>query len=70
MKLEGKKKMNKSVKFEDLLKELDETVKELEDGNLSLDESIQKYKKGISLANKCEKMLEEAQNEVIDKLEE
>ena len=62
--------MNKSLKFEDLLNSLEEIVKELESGDLSLDESIEKYKKGIELSNQCKKMLEEAKSEVIKKMEE
>ena len=33
--------------FEELLKELDEIVKELESGTLTLEESIVKYQRGI-----------------------
>ena len=62
--------MNKSLKFEDLLNSLEEIVKELESGDLSLDESIEKYKKGIELSNQCKKMLEDAKSEVIKKMEE
>jgi exodeoxyribonuclease VII small subunit len=62
--------MNKSLKFEDLLAQLEEIVKELESGELSLDESIEKYKEGISLSNNCKKMLEEAKAEVLKKMEE
>ena len=62
--------MNKSLKFEDLLNSLEEIVKELESGDLSLDESIEKYKKGIELSNQCKKMLEEAKSEVIKKMDE
>ena len=62
--------MNKSIKFEELLEELDSVVKALESGELSLDESIEKYKKGIELSNECKKMLEDAKQEVIKKMEE
>ena len=48
------------MKFEELLKELEEIVKELESGNLSLEDSINKYKRGIELSSECKKMLEEA----------
>lgn len=62
--------MNKSIKFEDLLSELDSIVKELESGSLDLEQSIEKYKQGIELSNKCKKMLEEAKAEVVKKMEE
>ena len=45
------------MKFEELLKELEIIVKELESGNLSLEESISKYQKGIVLINQCKKLL-------------
>lgn len=57
------------MKFEELLKELETIVKELESGNLSLDESISKYQKGIELSNQCKKMLEEAKTVIINKAE-
>ena len=62
--------MNKSIKFEDLLSELDRIVEELESGELDLEQSIEKYKKGIELSSKCKKMLEDAKAEVIKKMEE
>lgn len=57
------------MKFEELLKELENIVKELESGSLSLDESIKKYQKGIELSNECKKMLEEAKTLIINKAE-
>lgn len=58
-----------AVKFEELLKELEQIVKELESGNLTLDESIKKYQKGIELSNECKKMLEEAKSVITTKAE-
>lgn len=57
------------MKFEELLKELEQIVKELESGNLTLDESIKKYQKGIELSNECKKMLEEAKSVITTKAE-
>ena len=57
------------MKFEELLKELETIVKELESGNLSLDDSISKYQKGIELSNQCKKLLEEAKTVIINKAE-
>ena len=39
--------------FEQLLNELAKIVKDLESGNLSLEESVNKYKEGISLSIEC-----------------
>lgn len=57
------------MKFEVLLKELESIIEELESGNLSLEESIKKYQKGIELSNECKKMLEEAKTLIINKAE-
>ena len=57
------------MKFEELLKELEEIVKELESGNLSLDDAIKKYQKGTELSAECQKMLEDAKSIIITKVE-
>ena len=54
-------------KFEDYLKELEQIVKELESGELSLEESIEKYKRGLELSEICKKKLEEAKELVVTK---
>jgi exodeoxyribonuclease VII small subunit len=56
--------------FEALLSELSEIVKELESGNLSLENSVEKYKKGIALSMECKKRLEEAKQVVAVKMNE
>ncbi|MDD3382892.1 MAG: exodeoxyribonuclease VII small subunit [Bacilli bacterium] len=57
-------------KFEELLKELEEIIKKLEEGNLDLDESIAKYQRGIELAKKCKKQLQDAKEIVVNKMSE
>lgn len=56
-------------KFEDHLKELTEIVNELEKGDLSLDESIKKYQRGIELSNLCKEKLLKAKEIVVKTLE-
>ena len=46
--------------FETSLKKLEEIVKELEEGELTLEKSLEHYEKGISLARFCNAKLEEA----------
>lgn len=46
--------------FEQLMNELENIVSQLEKGNLSLDESIKMYQKGIEISNLLTKKLEEA----------
>ena len=48
------------AKFEESIKELEEIVKLLEEGEPSLEESLKKFEKGISLINACQKDLESA----------
>lgn len=53
-----------NLSFEDAMKELEEVVSELESGDLTLDKSIEKFKKGIELSNYCNKLLEDAEKTV------
>jgi exodeoxyribonuclease VII small subunit len=57
--------MNKKMNFEQALSKLEEIVKKLESGNVSLDESIEIYQEGITLAKNCAGMLEEAEGKVL-----
>lgn len=52
------------MKFEDALKKLEKITRELEDGNLSLEESLARYEEGISLSRICQKKLEAAKKKV------
>ena len=54
-------------KFEDYLKELSDIVKELESGELSLEDAINKYKRGLELSEICKKKLEEAKEIIVTK---
>lgn len=54
----------KNLSFEEAMKDLEEIVSELESGDLSLDKSIEKFKKGIELSNHCNKLLEDAEKTV------
>ena len=52
------------MKFEDALKRLEKIVKELENGDLSLDDALGKYEEGIKLSKLCSKKLEAAKKKV------
>lgn len=54
-------------KFEELLKELQEIVTNLESGKLSLEDSVEYYKKGMELSLECQKRLEEAKQVIVKK---
>ena len=57
-------------KFEELLKELQEIVQTLESGQLSLEESIEKYQRGMELSILCKRKLEDAKEIVVKKMNE
>ena len=50
--------------FESNLINLEKIVSELESGQLSLEESLEKYTKGIDLVKKCNTIIENAEKEV------
>ncbi len=52
------------MKFEEAMKELEETVKQLESGETSLEDSMELFEKGVSLTRTCQKLLGEAQLKV------
>ena len=49
------------MKFEEAMKELEETVKKLESGEATLNESMELFEKGIALSRTCQKILNDAQ---------
>lgn len=61
---------DKNISFEELLSELDMAVTKLESKDLSLEEAIETYKKGLELSNECKKKLENAKSVVVTKMEE
>lgn len=50
--------------FEAALEELETLVEQLESGELSLDESLQRFKRGVELTRHCQKTLDKAQQTV------
>jgi len=48
-------------RFEDLYRKLEETVAKLEEGGLSLDETLALYEEGMGLARRCQEMLQQAE---------
>jgi exodeoxyribonuclease VII small subunit len=51
-------------RYEDLIAELKEIVRKIEDGSFSLDESIALYERGAELIKQCEDLLEHAEMKV------
>ena len=55
----------KTLKFEEGLKKLEDLVTQLDDGDLSLEESISYYEIGIKLKSHCENLLKEAELKIL-----
>lgn len=58
------KKEKASEGFEALYQRLDETVQKLENGGLTLEESVAMYEEGMKLAKRCQELLQEAELKV------
>lgn len=54
----------KELSFEEAVKALEQTVKDMESGDLGLDELLADFEKGIGLLRLCEKKLAEAEGRV------
>lgn len=52
------------MKFENGIKRLEEIVRALEEGNLSLDEALNLFKEGITLTKELSQRLDEAEKKV------
>ncbi len=52
------------VDFEKALKELEDIAASLEEGDISLDESIRQFEKGMNLAKFCRDRLDEAEKKI------
>lgn len=61
---------NEKLSFEEKLETLEKIVKNLEQGDIKLDNAIEEFNKAMVLANDCNKTLEEATktiNKVLNK---
>lgn len=56
--------MENTKTFEENLKELEIIVAELEKGELSLEDAISKFEKGIKVSKECNSKLEEAEKKI------
>jgi len=57
------------LSFEKALSELEEIVRKLEKGELTLDDSIRHFQKGVELTKYCNKVLDEAERSITMLLE-
>lgn len=59
-----KNKSLQKLNFEEAMTKLEKIVEELESGELSLEDSVKSFEKGIELSKLCKKKLENAENRV------
>lgn len=50
--------------FEETMKELEEIAQELEKGELTLEQSVEKFERGMELSSKCNSLLETAEKKI------
>lgn len=50
--------------FEESISELEKIVSQLENGDVTLDESLELFEQGIKLSKSCQKMLDAAEKKV------
>ena len=51
--------------FEKALEELEQLVKELENGDIELNDAVKKYNEGMKLSNYCHDLLKDAENVIV-----
>ncbi|MDD2377882.1 MAG: exodeoxyribonuclease VII small subunit [Bacilli bacterium] len=56
--------MDKKLKFEDKIKILEQTIKELENDDINLDSSIEKYTEAMKLVKECDEELKNIEEKV------
>jgi exodeoxyribonuclease VII small subunit len=58
------KKQQSGFNFEQALEDLEQLVSSMEDGELSLEDSLQAFEKGIKLTRECQTALKQAEQKV------
>ena len=57
--------MEETITFEQALQRLDEIVKQMERGNLSLDDSLRLFEEGTALVRHCSGQLDQAELKIV-----
>lgn len=60
---------NKELSFEECLKELEEVVSKLESKDISLDDAVKYYQKGLELSKRCYEIFNQTQEIIVKKVE-
>ncbi|MDT3959474.1 exodeoxyribonuclease VII small subunit [Staphylococcus kloosii] len=61
---------NKKQSFEEMMEELESIVQKLDNENVSLEESLDLYQRGMKLSASCEETLKNAENKVNELIKE
>lgn len=56
--------MSTEKTFEEMMNKLEEISQDLENGELTLDESMEKFEEGMKLSKKCSEVLENAEKKI------
>ena len=60
---------NKDLSFEECLKQLEEVVRKLESKDISLDDAVKYYQKGLELSKRCYDIFNQTQEVIVKKVE-
>lgn len=55
---------NENFVYEDAIAELNQIVSKLQNGNVSLDDSLSLYTRGVELASKCDAKIKEVEQKI------
>ncbi len=58
------RKKPENLSFEEALNELETLVEHLENGDISLDDSLKSFERGVALTRSCQRALSEAEQKV------
>ena len=56
--------MNENKSFEEMMQDLEKIAKDLEGGELSLDESVKKFEEGMKISKECSEIIENAEKKI------
>ena len=59
-----------NMTFEEALKELDEIVEKLEQGDVPLEKALEQFQRGVQLTNHCQKTLKDAEETLTKMVDE
>lgn len=62
--MEKDKKEDKDIDFEKEMKELEQIANKLEEGKLTLDESVNKFEEGMKISKECNDYLKNAEQRI------